>query len=182
MKYIDTSTLAYPVLYETILRQFPNTSFPPEFVPPEPYAEVVESTKPTLDWRTQYAKEVTPVLIDGVWIQAWEVAELFATQEEKDASIAAAAYADTMNARAAAKAARATAVEQIKVTTAAGNTFDGDEVSQGRMARAIIALSTGLAPSVTWVLADNTSIEATAAELTEALVLSGQAQAAIWVI
>jgi hypothetical protein len=50
------------------------------------------------------------------------------------------------------------------------------------MARAIIALNTGLAPSVTWVLADNSVIQATAAELTEALVLAGQAQAAIWVI
>jgi len=85
-------------------------------------------------------------------------------------------------ARAAAKIARAQAVEAITVTTQAGNTFDGDEVSQGRMSRAIIALSTGLAPSVTWVLADNSTIQATAAELTEALVLAGQAQAAIWVI
>jgi len=80
------------------------------------------------------------------------------------------------------KAARDAAVAAIKVTTAAGNTFDGDETSQGRMARAVIALSTGLAPSVTWVLADNSVIAATAAELTEALVLAGQAQAAIWVI
>lgn len=80
------------------------------------------------------------------------------------------------------KAERAAAVAAIKVTTQAGNTFDGDEVSQGRMARAIIALGTGLAPSVTWVLADNTTIDATAAELTEALVLAGMAQAAIWVI
>ena len=84
--------------------------------------------------------------------------------------------------RAAAKIARALAVEAIKVTTQAGNTFDGDEVSQGRMSRAIIALSTGLAPSVTWVLADNSTIEATSAELTEALVLAGMAQASIWVI
>ena len=59
---------------------------------------------------------------------------------------------------------------------------DGDEVSQGRMARAIIALSTGLAPSVAWVLADNTVIQATGAELTEALVLAGQAQASMWVV
>lgn len=80
------------------------------------------------------------------------------------------------------KAQREAAVAAIKVTTQAGNTFDGDEVSQGRMSRAIIALSTGLAPSVNWVLADNTVIDATAAELTEALVLAGQAQAAIWVI
>lgn len=80
------------------------------------------------------------------------------------------------------KAARTAAVVAITVTTAAGNTFDGDETSQTRMARAIIALSTGLAPSVGWVLADNSVIQATAAELTEALVLAGQAQAAIWVI
>lgn len=80
------------------------------------------------------------------------------------------------------KANREMAVAAIKVTTQAGNTFDGDELSQARMARAIIALSTGLAPSVTWVLADNSVIDATGAELTEALVLSGQAQAAIWVI
>lgn len=84
--------------------------------------------------------------------------------------------------REAAKAAREIAVANIKVTTQAGNIFDGDEVSQGRMSRAIIALSTGLAPSVNWALADNSVIQATAAELTEALVLSGQAQAAIWVI
>jgi hypothetical protein len=80
------------------------------------------------------------------------------------------------------KAQREAAVDAIKVTTAAGNTFDGDETSQTRMARAIIALSTGLAPSVAWVLADNSVIQATAAELTEALVLAGQAQAALWVI
>ena len=86
------------------------------------------------------------------------------------------------DAREIAKAAREAAVAAIKVTTTAGNTFDGDEISQGRMARAVIALSTGLAPSVTWVLADNSVIQATAAELTEALVLAGQAQAAIWVI
>jgi hypothetical protein len=80
------------------------------------------------------------------------------------------------------KAERELAVAASKVTTAAGNTFDGDETSQTRMTRAIIALGTGLAPSVNWVLADNTVIQATAAELTEALVLAGQAQASIWVI
>ena len=84
--------------------------------------------------------------------------------------------------RTLAKLARAESVAAIKVTTQAGNTFDGDETSQGRMARAIIALSTNLAPSVSWVLADNSVIQATAAELTEALVKAGQAQAAMWVL
>ena len=80
------------------------------------------------------------------------------------------------------KAARTAAVEAITVTTAAGNTFDGDETSQTRMARAIIALQATNTPSVNWVLANNTAIQATAAELVEALALSGAAQAAVWVI
>ena len=81
-----------------------------------------------------------------------------------------------------AKATRAAAVEAITVTTAAGNTFDGDETAQTRMARAVLVLSTGAALSVPWVLADNTVIQATAAELTEALALAGAAQAALWVV
>lgn len=84
--------------------------------------------------------------------------------------------------REAAKAARAAAVEAITVTTAAGNTFDGDETSQARMSRAILVLSTGAAASVPWVLADNTVIQASAAELTEALALAGAEQARLWVL
>jgi hypothetical protein len=87
---------------------------------------------------------------------------------------------DAATVRESNKATRQVQVDAIKVTTSAGHTFDGNEVSQGRMARAIIALSTGLAPSVTWVLADNTAIKATAAELTEALALAGEAQTKIW--
>ena len=79
------------------------------------------------------------------------------------------------------KASRAAAVEAIKVTTTAGNEFDGDETSQGRMARAIIALGTTPGGTVNWVLADNSVINATAAELTEALALAGAEQAAMWV-
>lgn len=81
-----------------------------------------------------------------------------------------------------AKAARAVAVKNILVTTQAGNTFDGDETSQTRMARAVLVLSTGAAATVPWVLADNTVIQADIAELTEALALAGAAQAALWVI
>lgn len=81
------------------------------------------------------------------------------------------------------KAQRDAAVAAIQVTTAAGNTFDGDETSQDRMTRAVVAL--GAAPAgttVNWVLADNSVIEASQAELTEALMLAGAAQAAIWVL
>lgn len=84
--------------------------------------------------------------------------------------------------REVAKSQRQAAVEKIIVTTAAGHRFDGDETSQNRMARAIVALQATGTTSVMWVLADNTAIDASAAELSEALALAGAAQAAIWVL
>jgi hypothetical protein len=84
-------------------------------------------------------------------------------------------------ARAQAKTARAAAVEAITVTVN-GKVFDGDETSQTRMARAIVALQAAGVPSINWTLADNTVTDATLVELTEALILAGQAQAAIWTI
>ena len=56
--------------------------------------------------------------------------------------------------------------------------FDGDEVSQDRMARSIIALNLG--EKVQWVLADNTIKMVTRAQLREALRKAGTAQTAIW--
>ena len=96
------------------------------------------------------------------------------TTEHKAAQAAQAAHASW-------KADRAAAVAAIKVTTAAGNTFDGDEVSQGRMARAIIALQAAGSAGINWVLADNTVLLASAAELAEALAMAGSAQADVWV-
>lgn len=78
------------------------------------------------------------------------------------------------------KARRAQAVDAIKVATAAGNVFDGDEVSQGRMSRAILVLA-ATGGTVPWVLADNSIAQVGAAELTEALALAGAQQAALWV-
>lgn len=77
------------------------------------------------------------------------------------------------------KSIREKSVERIKVTTQAGNTFDGDEISQGRMSRSISCMNDG--DSVRWVLADNSLINATINELKEALRLAGAAQASIWV-
>jgi len=77
------------------------------------------------------------------------------------------------------KDSRAALVAAIAVTTAAGNTFDGDEQSQERMARSITALDEG--ETVLWVLHDNSVIDASRDELREALRLAGAAQAALWV-
>ncbi len=84
--------------------------------------------------------------------------------------------------RQAFKAARAAAVKAITVTTAAGNTFDGDEESQGRMARAILGLqAAGEGAQIKWVLADNSEAIVGVGELNEALMLAGSEQARLWV-
>lgn len=103
-----------------------------------------------------------------MWIDNAEVITLEYKQEQQ-------AKAE----RDAFKSVRANNVAQIKVTTTAGNTFDGDETSQTRMARAIVGLEAG--ETITWVLADNTVIQATKEELTEAMKLAGRAQADLWV-
>ena len=83
------------------------------------------------------------------------------------------------DARASFKSNRATAVESIKVTVG-DKVFDGDETSQTRMARAIVAMAD--TETVLWVLADNTPVQVTKAELTEALRLAGEAQTQVWVM
>lgn len=112
----------------------------------------------------------------GNWIEKWKVIPY--TEEE----LLAQSEQQAKQQRESAKQVRQEQVEAIQVTTSTGKVFDGDEISQNRMARAIIALQATNTPTVTWVLADNTSTQATVEELTEALALAGAAQAAIWVI
>lgn len=153
----------------------------------------VQATNPPVLTVADKLLETNPVEVDGVWVQSWIVSPKFAeyttesgvlvtVQEQIDAELAKLAADAAKVAREQAKAARLSQVESIKVTTSSGKTFDGDETSQTRMARAIIALQATGTPTVTWVLADNTPTEATVPELVEALALAGAAQAAVWVL
>lgn len=113
----------------------------------------------------------------GNWIYAWRIETKTTAEVEADQAASAAA------ARAEAKQQREEAVTRLRVTTAAGNTFDGDEVSQARMSRAIMVFESSPPMSVTpWVLADNSVIEATVCELNEALALAVRAQAELWIL
>lgn len=78
------------------------------------------------------------------------------------------------------KSERAKSVASIIVTTKSGNTFDGHEDAQSRMARAIIGLNS-IGGTMPWVLADNSVVEVDVAELAEALTLSGAEQSRLWV-
>ena len=77
-----------------------------------------------------------------------------------------------------AKAKRQAEIDAIIVTTAAGNSFDGDEASQTRMTRAIMSLQSG--ETMPWVLAENVAADVSKEELQEALRLAGTVQTEIW--
>lgn len=77
---------------------------------------------------------------------------------------------------------RAALVAAIRVTTSSGRILDGDEISQGRMARAILGLQgQPEGATVQWVLSDNTAVDIGLAELQEALTLAGLRQTELWV-
>lgn len=76
-----------------------------------------------------------------------------------------------------AKEVRAEYVSKI-VVEVDGLPFDGDETSQDRMARSIVALNEG--ETVQWVLANNVPTMVTKEQLRTALRLAGEAQTAIW--
>lgn len=76
-----------------------------------------------------------------------------------------------------AKSERADAVSNITVEVD-GLVFDGDEKSQERMARSIVALNDG--ETITWVLHDNTIANVTKEQLKTALRLAGQKQTELW--
>ena len=78
-----------------------------------------------------------------------------------------------------AKAERADAVSKI-IVEVDGMTFDGDEESQQRVARSIIALEDG--ETMPWVLYDNTIAEVTKEQLKQVLRLAGQKQSELWVV
>jgi len=77
------------------------------------------------------------------------------------------------------KGALSTAVRDI-VVTVDNMVFDGDEISQGRMARAVTASSPG--DTSQWKLNDNTVATVTHEQLRAALKLAGDAQTALWMV
>jgi hypothetical protein len=80
--YINTQTLAYPVYQSAIEQEYPNTSFPTPFQPPEPYKPVLETPQPPYNQITQAVQQTTPVKTEGQWYQEWTVVDLDPEQIE----------------------------------------------------------------------------------------------------
>lgn len=176
---------------------FPNTSFPEmltlDIITDFGYSPVLQSPQPTPTIGEIVVRDGVLTDANGNIVQKWILAPKYTeyvdednvvhtVQEQVDAAIQREADETSFRLRQTAKQLRQSQVDNIKVTTTSGKTFDGDETSQTRMARAIIALQATGTPTVTWVLADNTPTTATVAELVEALALAGAAQANLWVI
>lgn len=87
--YINTTALTQHS-EQDIRALFSNTSFPVPFIAPNGYALVFPSPKPVHSTITQSVTEAAPELTAmGHWEQRWNVIEVFLTQAEKDAAIAA---------------------------------------------------------------------------------------------
>lgn len=189
--YINTQTNQYPVSEQDVRNLNPNTSFPMPFVAPDEYATVFPAPQPEHDPIIQTVRELLPVLTaKGHYEQAWEIVPRFVEYtdeegvlhtvvEQEAEAIAKDAEEKTAKALAAAKAVRQIEVDAIVVTTTAGHTFDGDERSQDRMGTTLAAMDDG--DIGLWVLADNTVIQVTKAELREALRLARSEMAQIWI-
>lgn len=180
MKYVRElidDTIIYPYTIYKMREDFPDTSFPDE-----PSASdlalfgiyiVTDTPVPSYDELTQSLNEGAPVKMNSTYKRVWVVDEL--TAEE----ITNKALEKNAIARAEFIANRTKRVSELVVITSQGNAFDGDETSQNRMARAIQSMDDG--ETTLWVLANNSSINATKAELREALRLAGQEQTNIWI-
>ena len=116
-------------------------------------------------------------------VEFWKKLGVIYTEEAEPPAPGPTPEEQAAAALAEAKQVRADAVEKIKVTID-GMEFDGDEVSQGRMARTVAAaIGKGVdlkTTKRTWVLANNTPTEVTVDQLARALEAAGDAQTAVW--
>lgn len=132
---------------------------PPLFInlPEEDLLSRLLNTEGTISLRDP-RPTIHHIWVNGEWVKDVAAADAAARQEYKSQ--------------------RAVAVSSIKVTTSTGKTFDGDEASQERMARAVLFGLEG--ETILWTMADNIKKEVTKAELIEAGRLAGLAQSEIW--
>ena len=166
------------VVNETELRAaFPNVALPAvlNFATLEPmgYDIILAAPAPAVTIAKVAVRNGVVMDIKGDWMHAWRVEELPPDVVARRVAAAEAAK------REAAKAAREVAVARI-VVEVDGMPFDGNEESQGRMARAILACDASAIDAITWVLADNTAALVPLQTMKKALTLAVASQGALW--
>lgn len=159
MQYIHTETGEYPVTQDQIKARNPSTLFPEPFEPVDGYALVEFGTVPAFDPATHKAVEAPPLLIDGKWVQAWEVLELTAGEiAQREADTAAALGVAKTAKNAAINAARLAA--NFGTFTHGGKVFACDQLSRSDIdgTNGYVALNGALPPGWPggWKAVDNT--------------------------
>lgn len=102
------------------------------------------------------------------------------TRTDEDGNIFHEADAiEIQNAADAPRAIKKFLLDNLKVTTTAGNTFDGHESARNNMMSALMAAELLNQTSTSWKLADNTVATVTVPEVKEALTLAIAAAGAI---
>jgi len=188
-EWLATKQAEYDALFKTVLVEEPeqlNEDGEP-IVEAKSYYEYVEDCVSFDDWLnetkviSEVVEEVTEPSEDGeyeVVITPYqpEVTELVRPYEAPDTTDRVNAYlAPTL--RKLWKEDRQKQVNNIVVTTDVGD-WDGDEVAQTRMARAISVMTD--TDETLWILKDNSVASVTKAQIKEALKLAGEAQTALW--
>lgn len=152
--WINTADNQVFTTHSAIRANHPNVSFPSEITDEILYSfgyEPITQTDPSYDPVTQSAVELAPTLTtDGEWVQTWAVAELFTTQEERDAAIAA----DTEAKHLAAIAGIVAAMEALFDATAQSRRYDNRITCALRAGYAGPFQAEGLA-FATWMDASN---------------------------
>ena len=139
---------------------------------PEDADLIYEQAKPKIT-KYQTAVQDKVIFINNRWEFSWRVEEW--DKDDIDADIENIALLELLDF----KRNRATIVENI-IVSVNGKSFNGDEVSQNRIARAIVAMQATNATEQRWTLADNRNVVVTLAELIEVLSIAGQAQTKVW--
>jgi hypothetical protein len=83
MRMLRLSDGNYPMSWNNVKADFPNTSFPKGAALPEGYAEVLDTPKPVIDPFIQDYVEIAPILNGAEYEQAFEVID-FTGQELTD--------------------------------------------------------------------------------------------------
>lgn len=150
---------------------YPNISFS-AILTPEDADLITDQPLPTITSYQLLARDKV-IFNNSRWEYTWKVLDWSKEKIEVEINRV------TTNNRKVFKSDRSKAIENI-VVTVNNKSFNGDEVSQNRIARTIVAMQSTNATEQRWTLSDNTSVVVTLTELIEVLSLASQAQTKLW--
>ena len=131
----------WPVTEQEIRSAHPNTSFPTVFSAPDGYNPVFPAPIPAFGTITQTAAEAAPALIDGEWVQQWEITDL--PQEQIAANLAAARAAKWEAIKAERDRRKYLGVKVV------GHWFHSDDPSRIQQL-ALVMMGAGIPPGLQW--------------------------------